>query len=380
MVLSSSLMDSRQDPDPLPIIQLDLDVPVVDKQFLKFELLTYHGSSGCLEYFDIVRDQTPRLKSDLKRECTRKTRGNCQPLPQFCPAPACVSPTVTWADTSTPGLVRQGCTFSAGDVFFSDPSEATCVAKKAVPARASKIDVVDGVFMVDTTKGPNLLPCTNWNETDSCNREYLEVKKKTDAVSDLSTFHFKLSSENCPDKSSASLEVVGISPDFNLTGLYLTYESLPGHLLEVTDKEKCFKLKHNLCGPNSLSFFTDKNELAVTNCQGTLLIQTELDNCGSVKLRQTFVKCFVFVFRSILNQCWRIKNFLETEEEFKFLLHEEDGWKWLGHTDKEISDFVENVTKARGFYEDETFLTPATISIECLGNEKWRFLDNNILG
>ena len=87
-MLSSSLMDSRQDPDPLPILLLDLDVPVVEKQFLKFELLTYHGSSGCLEYFDIVRDETPRLKSDLKRECTRKAGGDCQPLPQFCSAPA----------------------------------------------------------------------------------------------------------------------------------------------------------------------------------------------------------------------------------------------------------------------------------------------------
>ena len=75
-----------------------------------------------------------------------------------------------------------------------------------------------------------------------------------------------------------------------------------------------------------------------------------------------------------------MENFLRTEEEFAFLLHEEDGWKWLAHTDKEISDFVENVTKSRGFYEDETFLTQATISIECLGNEKWRFLDNNIEG
>ena len=73
-------------------------------------------------------------------------------------------------------------------------------------------------------------------------------------------------------------------------------------------------------------------------------------------------------------------NFLETEDEFKFLLHEEDGWRWLAHTDTEISDLVENVTKSRGFYQDETFVTPARISIECLGNEKWRFLDDYIPG
>ena len=90
------------------------------------------------------------------------------------------------------------------------------------------------------------------------------------------------------------------------------------------------------------------------------------------------LKCFLV--RSVLNQCWRVKNFLTTEEDFKFLLYEEDGFRWLAHTDKEILDLVENVTKSKGFYEDETFLTPATISIECLGNNKWKFLDDYIPG
>ena len=89
---------------------------------------------------------------------------------------------------------------------------------------------------------------------------------------------------------------------------------------------------------------------------------------------------FIFVFRSLENQCWRVKNFLKTEEEFKFLLHEEDGLKWLAGSDREISDLVENVTKSNGFYEDETFVTPARISVECLGNDKWRFLDDYVAG
>ena len=279
LVLSSSLQDSRYDTDPLPILQLDLDVPVVEKQFVRFDLISYHGKGGGLEYFDIVRDEVPRLKAALKRECTPKS-GDCEPVPQFCSARRCISDTVTWADTSTPSLVRQGCTFSAGDVFFSDLSESTCVAKKAVTKKAAKMDVVDGVFMLDTSRKINLLPCSNWNETDSCDREYVEVKKKKDAVTDLSTFHFKLSSENCPDKSSVSLEVVETSADFNLTGRYLYYESLPDHQVEVLAEEKCFKIKHNLCGPNSISFFTDKNDLAMTNCHGNLLLKPETEFCG----------------------------------------------------------------------------------------------------
>ena len=54
--------------------------------------------------------------------------------------------------------------------------------------------------------------------------------------------------------------------------------------------------------------------------------------------------------------------------------------RWLAHSDKEISDLVENVTKSSGFYEDETFVSPARISIECLGNDKWKFLDDYVPG
>ena len=80
--------------------------------------------------------------------------------------------------------------------------------------------------------------------------------------------------------------------------------------------------------------------------------------------------------RSIENQCWKRKDFLESEDEFKFLVHTESGVKWLAHTDQEISDLVHNVTKAKGFFDDVTFNTFSTISAQCLGNDKWKFLDN----
>ena len=80
--------------------------------------------------------------------------------------------------------------------------------------------------------------------------------------------------------------------------------------------------------------------------------------------------------RSFENQCWRRKDFLKSEEEFKFLLHSESGAKWLAKTDKEISDLVENVTKSKGFFEDKTFDTPSSIGVQCLGNDKWKFLNN----
>ena len=53
---------------PTPPFQTDtglkeykLDTAVVDKRYVKFQVLTWHGSQGGLQYFDIVR--TPRLKT-----------------------------------------------------------------------------------------------------------------------------------------------------------------------------------------------------------------------------------------------------------------------------------------------------------------------------
>ena len=80
--------------------------------------------------------------------------------------------------------------------------------------------------------------------------------------------------------------------------------------------------------------------------------------------------------RSVENQCWRRRDLLKSEEKFKFLLHSEAGAKWLAGTDRAMSDLVENVTKSRGFFQDQTFHTPATIAVQCLGNDRWKFVDN----
>ena len=79
------------------------------------------------------------------------------------------------------------------------------------------------------------------------------------------------------------------------------------------------------------------------------------------------------IFRSVNNQCWRIKNTLINEEKFKFLLHAEKNVAWLGQTDQEISKMVENVTKTGGFYKNKTFDILTTISVQCTGNDTWKF-------
>ena len=57
-VLSGQLTHRWEDtePNPLPIEELELN-KVVETQFVKFEILSYYGNRGGLEYFDIVRPQ-----------------------------------------------------------------------------------------------------------------------------------------------------------------------------------------------------------------------------------------------------------------------------------------------------------------------------------
>ena len=76
VVLSGSLAHrwGNSEPLPLPLEELDLDVGVVDKQFVKFEVVSHYQDGGGLEYFDIVRTgaEPAKLRSELKRDCSRR--------------------------------------------------------------------------------------------------------------------------------------------------------------------------------------------------------------------------------------------------------------------------------------------------------------------
>jgi len=53
-VLEASIVDSRNQADPLPLQKIDLQATTT-AQFLKFELLEWYGRGGGLQYFDIQR-------------------------------------------------------------------------------------------------------------------------------------------------------------------------------------------------------------------------------------------------------------------------------------------------------------------------------------
>ena len=71
VVLSGNLTHRWNDtePRPLPIEQLELEVAAVEKQFVKFEVLSHYGRGGGLEYFDIVRTRLVHLDVE---ECSEE--------------------------------------------------------------------------------------------------------------------------------------------------------------------------------------------------------------------------------------------------------------------------------------------------------------------
>ena len=54
MVLQKTLDDSRQHMDPLPL--QEFSIPSTKAKFVKFELLSFYGNGGGLEYFNINND------------------------------------------------------------------------------------------------------------------------------------------------------------------------------------------------------------------------------------------------------------------------------------------------------------------------------------
>ena len=76
------------------------------------------------------------------------------------------------------------------------------------------------------------------------------------------------------------IELVDISDGLNKTGVKLFYWPLVNYPVELFTIGTCFKMKKNLCGPDSLSFFSKEEDLVLTNCGGALTMKKEYDYCG----------------------------------------------------------------------------------------------------
>ena len=50
----------------------------------------------------------------------------------------------------------------------------------------------------------------------------------------------------------------------------------------------------------------------------------------------------------------------------------------LADDNEELAKVIEETVKAKGFLEEEYFISPSIISVKCLGNDKWEFLDDSL--
>ena len=78
----------------------------------------------------------------------------------------------------------------------------------------------------------------------------------------------------------------------------------------------------------------------------------------------TFPCCSTFS-----NQCFRKSSFLETHEDFQFIVEE----SLLSESEEEIAKNIENLVKSEGFMVEKDMDVHANITIICQGNDEWVF-------
>ena len=73
--------------------------------------------------------------------------------------------------------------------------------------------------------------------------------------------------------------------------------------------------------------------------------------------------------RTIINQCFRKSSFLETHEDFQFIVE----GSLLSESEEDIVKNIENLVKSEGFMVEKDMDVYANITIKCQGNDEWVF-------
>ena len=84
----------------------------------------------------------------------------------------------------------------------------------------------------------------------------------------------------------------------------------------------------------------------------------------------------LYFFSNIENRCWLKKNLGLKEENFKFLLYEDEYGKLLSESEEEIAENIETIVKKNGFLNVQEYLTPNNLTIECMSNGQWEYVDS----
>ena len=87
-----------------------------------------------------------------------------------------------------------------------------------------------------------------------------------------------------------------------------------------------------------------------------------LDTGELHKCMLTFPCC-----RTINNHCFRKSSFLESYEDFQFIVEE----SLLSESEEEIVKNIENLVKSEGFMVEKDMDVHANITIICQGNDEW---------
>ena len=210
------------------------------------------------------------------RDCVQRS-GQCAPLPQFCPSSACISHTVSWADVTPHSAVQRGCSYSSASTPFAHLSQPRCLKLTSVQETD---DVVDGVVLLDTSDNDKFDLCHSWTEEEPCDNKVVSVR----STADLTDSKLSLVPGPCEGEDGVTIEMVEASDQLTPTNLYFDYKAIPNQAVFLSESKKCFRIKNSLCGPDSVSFFADKKNLVMTNCNGSVLMRSEHDHCGSTSL------------------------------------------------------------------------------------------------
>ena len=139
-------------------------------------------------------------------------------------------------------------------------------------------------YKIDSNDETLMAPCTLWSENEPlCQKEVgtitsakSEDNAAANSVDKILHQQFKLIQDDCEEG-----EIKIVFYDDNDDPGYLSYNEHVNSSVTIGDDSQCFVLKHNLCGPNSISFESVNDAgLVLTSCNGIIKMMPHFDSCG----------------------------------------------------------------------------------------------------
>ena len=124
-----------------------------------------------------------------------------------------------------------------------------------------------------------MAPCKPWTESEPCEKDILNLVSLT-SLEDDHILHKQLYllQDDCVD---GEMKIAFL--DDNGEYVHLSYNDQVNSSVTVGDDNECFILKHQLCGPDSITFQSNGDTLLIlTACNGAVTMKQPFDFCGYV--------------------------------------------------------------------------------------------------